>query len=160
MSVSIPDPALDVYLPRFLKADGEASRLAGTRVVRPRPSDLLSDVERTVPDDHGLSAVGFAEFAVSPSVRIVVDTRAVVPAEVQSLIYVMRQAEARTGGPVAGIHATHVAVGVVLLSWLYMRAQQGRFGPGHYTPVEIVGLYWHIVDMIWIFLFPLLYLIH
>lgn len=107
MSVPVPDPALDVYLPRFLKADGEASRLAGTRVLRPRPSDLFSHVERTVPDDHGLSAFGFAEFAVSPSVRIVVDTRAVVPAEVQSLIYVMREAEARAGVPVAGIHATH-----------------------------------------------------
>ena len=59
-----------------------------------------------------------------------------------------------------GIHATHVAVGVILLAWLYLRSTQGRFGPNHYTPVEIVGLYWHIVDMIWIFLFPLLYLVH
>ena len=67
MSVPIPDPALNVYLPRLLKADGEVSRFAGTSVLRPQPSDLLSDVERTVPDDHGLSAVGFAEFAVSPS---------------------------------------------------------------------------------------------
>ncbi len=107
MSVPIPDPALDIFLPRFLKADGEASRLAATRVLRPRPSDLFYDVEPTVPDDHGLSAVGFAEFAVSPSVRIVVDTRAVVPCEVQSLIYVMREAEARTGVSVAGVHATH-----------------------------------------------------
>jgi hypothetical protein len=107
MSVPIPDPALDGYLPRFLKADGEASRLAGARVVRSRPSDLLSEVERAVPDDRGLSAVGFAEFAISSSVRIVVDTRAVVPAEVQSLIYVMRGAEAQTDGSVAGNHATY-----------------------------------------------------
>lgn len=107
MSAPIPDPALNVYLPRFLKADGEASRLAGTRVLRPRPSDLLSDVERAVPHDHGLSAVGFAEFVISPSVRIVVDTRAVVPAEVQSLIYVLREAAVRTGVPVSGIHVTH-----------------------------------------------------
>jgi len=59
-----------------------------------------------------------------------------------------------------GIHATHVLIGVGLLSWLYMRARKLHFGPSHYTAVEIVGLYWHIVDMIWIFLFPLLYLIH
>jgi cytochrome c oxidase subunit 3 len=59
-----------------------------------------------------------------------------------------------------GIHATHVLVGVGLISWLLVRASRGHFGPGHYTAVEIGGLYWHIVDMIWIFLFPLLYLIH
>ncbi len=59
-----------------------------------------------------------------------------------------------------GIHATHVLIGVGLLGWLYVRAGKGHFGPTHYTAVEIVGLYWHIVDMIWIFLFPLLYLIH
>ncbi|MCC6659610.1 MAG: cytochrome c oxidase subunit 3 [Phycisphaerales bacterium] len=59
-----------------------------------------------------------------------------------------------------GIHALHVLIGVGLISWLLWRAQRRHFGPGHYTAVEIVGLYWHIVDMIWIFLFPLLYLIH
>jgi cytochrome c oxidase subunit III len=59
-----------------------------------------------------------------------------------------------------GIHATHVLVGVGLIGWLYIRATKRHFGPSHYTAVEIVGLYWHIVDMIWIFLFPLLYLIH
>lgn len=59
-----------------------------------------------------------------------------------------------------GIHATHVLIGVGLISWLYLRARKLHFGPGHYNAVEIVGLYWHIVDLIWIFLFPLLYLIH
>jgi cytochrome c oxidase subunit 3 len=38
------------------------------------------------------------------------------------------------------------------------RAGRGEFGPGYYTPVELSGLYWHLVDLIWIFLFPLLYL--
>ncbi len=59
-----------------------------------------------------------------------------------------------------GIHATHVLIGVVLIAWLLVRSYRKHFGPNHYTAVEIVGLYWHIVDMIWIFLFPLLYLIH
>ncbi len=59
-----------------------------------------------------------------------------------------------------GIHATHVLIGVGLLGWLLIRSFKGHFGPKHYTAVEIVGLYWHIVDLIWIFLFPLLYLIH
>jgi cytochrome c oxidase subunit III len=59
-----------------------------------------------------------------------------------------------------GIHATHVLIGVGLLGWLFLRSTRNHFGPTHYTAVEMVGLYWHIVDMIWIFLFPLLYLIH
>jgi cytochrome c oxidase subunit 3 len=59
-----------------------------------------------------------------------------------------------------GIHATHVLIGVGLLLWLWRRAGKRHFGPNHYTAVEITGLYWHIVDIVWIFLFPLLYLIH
>ena len=59
-----------------------------------------------------------------------------------------------------GIHATHVAVGMGLFVWLYLRTLKGHFGPKHYNAVEGVGLYWHIVDIVWIFLFPLLYLIH
>lgn len=59
-----------------------------------------------------------------------------------------------------GIHASHVVVGMGLFIWLYIRAKKGHFGPKHYTAVEGVGLYWHIVDIVWIFLFPMLYLIH
>jgi cytochrome c oxidase subunit 3 len=40
-----------------------------------------------------------------------------------------------------------------------VRAGRGEFGPKYYTPVDLVGLYWHIVDLVWIFLFPLFYLI-
>lgn len=59
-----------------------------------------------------------------------------------------------------GIHATHVLVGMILFVWLYIRTLRGHFGPNHYNAIEGVGLYWHIVDIVWIFLFPLLYLIH
>lgn len=59
-----------------------------------------------------------------------------------------------------GIHASHVFVGMCLLTWLFIRSLKNHFGPKHYNAVEIVGLYWHLVDLIWIFLFPLLYLIH
>jgi cytochrome c oxidase subunit 3 len=58
------------------------------------------------------------------------------------------------------IHATHVLIGMGLIGWLFWRACKRHFGPTHYTAVELTGLYWHIVDLIWIFLFPLLYLIH
>jgi cytochrome c oxidase subunit 3 len=58
-----------------------------------------------------------------------------------------------------GIHAIHIIVGIGLMIWIYIRAKKNEFGSEYYTPVEMVGLYWHLVDVIWIFLFPLLYLI-
>jgi cytochrome c oxidase subunit 3 len=58
-----------------------------------------------------------------------------------------------------GIHGLHIVIGIALLTWLLIRSTRGEFYPNFYTPVEIVGLYWHIVDVIWIFLFPLFYLI-
>jgi cytochrome c oxidase subunit 3 len=58
-----------------------------------------------------------------------------------------------------GLHGIHVLVGLGVLTWVLMRARKGHFGPKYYTPVENVGLYWHLVDLVWIFLFPLLYLV-
>jgi cytochrome c oxidase subunit III len=58
-----------------------------------------------------------------------------------------------------GLHALHMIVGVGVFLWLLTTAWKGRYGPEYNTPVEICGLYWHFVDIIWIYLFPLLYLI-
>lgn len=58
-----------------------------------------------------------------------------------------------------GLHALHMIVGAGLLLVLLTRSWQGMFNRYYYTPVEMVGLYWHFVDLIWIFLFPLLYLV-
>jgi cytochrome c oxidase subunit 3 len=58
-----------------------------------------------------------------------------------------------------GLHALHMVIGVGIISWLIWLARQGRFTAEYNTPVDIAGLYWHFVDIIWIFLFPLLYLI-
>lgn len=59
-----------------------------------------------------------------------------------------------------GIHAFHVFIGMCLIGWLIRRAHKGHFSSEYYTPLECVGLFWHLVDLIWIYLFPLLYLIH
>lgn len=59
-----------------------------------------------------------------------------------------------------GLHGLHVLIGMGLITWILIRSLRGEFGPSYYTPVDLVGLYWHLVDLIWIFLFPLLYLIH
>lgn len=58
-----------------------------------------------------------------------------------------------------GVHGLHVVIGIGLMIWLLVKAKKGVFHSGYYTPIEITGLYWHLVDIIWIFLFPLLYLI-
>jgi cytochrome c oxidase subunit 3 len=58
-----------------------------------------------------------------------------------------------------GLHALHMVIGVSLLSVITWMAHRRRFSPEWYTPVELSGLYWHFVDIVWIFLFPLLYLV-
>lgn len=59
-----------------------------------------------------------------------------------------------------GLHGVHVLVGVFVFVWLLIRAVKGHFTPDYFGPIDFAALYWHIVDLIWIFLFPLLYLIH
>jgi cytochrome c oxidase subunit III len=58
-----------------------------------------------------------------------------------------------------GLHALHMVIGAGLLTWLLIETFRGKFSAAYMTPVDIGGLYWHFVDIIWIFLFPLLYLI-
>ena len=58
-----------------------------------------------------------------------------------------------------GLHAIHILGGMGALSWLLWRSLNQHFGPKYFGPVDFVGLYWHLVDLIWIYLFPLLYLI-
>jgi cytochrome c oxidase subunit 3 len=58
-----------------------------------------------------------------------------------------------------GLHALHMIIGAGLLLWLIKESFKGRFNAEYSTPVDLVGLYWHFVDIVWIFLFPLLYLI-
>jgi cytochrome c oxidase subunit III len=87
----------------------------------------------------------------------------------------LKDAEEKSGGPVAlnahsqlffslyfgmtGLHALHMIIGAGLLIWLIAQSMKGRFTPEYNTPVENIGLYWHFVDIVWIYLFPLLYLI-
>ncbi len=59
-----------------------------------------------------------------------------------------------------GVHALHIFAGIAVIAWIIGRIARGDFSPEFYGPVEFVGLYWHLVDLVWIYLFPLLYLIH
>jgi len=58
-----------------------------------------------------------------------------------------------------GLHALHMVIGLAVLSTIAFLGWRGRFTTGHFAPVEVAGLYWHFVDLIWIFLYPLLYLV-
>ncbi|PIE24505.1 MAG: cytochrome C oxidase subunit III [Planctomycetota bacterium] len=59
-----------------------------------------------------------------------------------------------------GLHGIHVIGGIVVITWTMINAMKGRFNSEYYGQVDYVALYWHLVDLVWIFLFPLLYLIH
>ena len=58
-----------------------------------------------------------------------------------------------------GVHAIHILGGIGVLIWLLVRSIRQDFTPQYFGPVDYIGLYWHLVDLIWIYLFPLLYLI-
>ena len=58
-----------------------------------------------------------------------------------------------------GLHGVHVLLGMGLLSYVIVLSRRGRLSAGYYTPAEMSGLYWHFVDLVWIYLFPLLYLL-
>jgi cytochrome c oxidase subunit III len=58
-----------------------------------------------------------------------------------------------------GLHACHMSLGLSALTYLYVKARRRTFSESYHTPVKIVGLYWHFVDVVWVFLYPMLYLI-
>jgi cytochrome c oxidase subunit 3 len=57
------------------------------------------------------------------------------------------------------LHGLHLVGGLALVGWIILRARRGDFSPAFYTPVIVVGLYWSFVDMVWIVLYPLIYLV-
>ncbi len=58
-----------------------------------------------------------------------------------------------------GLHGLHVIVGMSILAWVLYKNIKGKFSPAYFTPVDLGALYWHLVDLVWIYLFPLLYLV-
>jgi len=58
-----------------------------------------------------------------------------------------------------GLHGLHVLIGMSIIGWMAVRTHRNHFSPAYNTPLELTGLYWHLVDLIWIYLFPMLYLI-
>ena len=59
-----------------------------------------------------------------------------------------------------GLHALHITIGIGVIGWLLWRLKKGTIDSERYMGVELMGLYWHFVDLVWVFLFPLFYLVH
>ena len=59
-----------------------------------------------------------------------------------------------------GLHALHVVAGLALVTWTFIRAWRRTIGPSDYLVLELVALYWHFVDVVWVFLWPMFYLMH
>ena len=60
---------------------------------------------------------------------------------------------------ITGFHSLHVLIGVTIILVLALRVARGAFGPQHHTTLELTALYWHLVDIVWIFVYPLIYLV-
>jgi len=132
---------------RFSHVD-HAAVPSGTAVPLPMP-DASVDPEREssiVPAPQGPAGLA-GDLAAEPP-----PGHGSVPENVQlffSVYFVM-----------TGLHGVHVIAGMAVLIWMLVRARRGEFSSGYFVPVDLAGLYWHLVDLIWIYLFPLLYLIH
>jgi cytochrome c oxidase subunit III len=100
------------------------------------------------------AAFDISEF-VNPSAHGITDQKAIPPDMAQHCQIFFFLYFAMTG-----MHALHMIIGIGLLVWLILRAQRGDFTAGYVAPIENFGLYWHFVDIVWLFLFPLLYLIN
>ena len=105
--------------------------------------------------DHGAPAEPGAEHAAEPAAATAHRQLSLTPDQLQrttqlyfSLYFTM-----------TGLHALHMIIGLGLMSVITWMSWKGKFDEHYYTPVEMSGLYWHFVDIVWIFLFPLLYLV-
>jgi len=114
-------------------------------------------------DDHDLAHADWHELSADPAMP----AGSTVEQRRQAITDHAAEAARRLHGrgffqvyfTLTGLHGIHVLIGMALIAWVMMRVHRGDFSPAYNTPVDIVGLYWHLVDLIWIFLFPLLYLI-
>ena len=142
-------------------AEVEAAEAAGA-VVNATPAELEAARE-AAPDLAGNTGEAIAEATASVAARAGATTEAepLSRAEAKEEIFFQRRAGIFFSiyYVMTGIHAIHILIGIIAIGFLTVFSMKGRYSSVWYTPVENVGLYWHIVDIIWIFVFPLMYLI-
>jgi cytochrome c oxidase subunit 3 len=116
-------------------------------VATPEPAPVANPNERSLIPPAAQGPAGLAK----PGERFLSESSGGPPRDVQVFFAVYFL--------MTGLHGIHVIAGMIVLTLVLIRARKGEFGPAYFTPVDLAGLYWHLVDIIWIFLFPLLYLI-
>ncbi|MGQ9913291.1 MAG: cytochrome c oxidase subunit 3 family protein [Thermogutta sp.] len=115
--------------------------------------------------NHGSEAAS-ADPSTAVETRAAGKATSAVPAELPPSEHTSEEAPRLVGVffsiyfAMTGLHALHVIGGIGAITWILVRAARGDFNRFYFGPVDYVGLYWHLVDLVWIFLFPLLYLIH
>ena len=128
-----------------------------------RSMSLMEAAREAAPDLAGNTGEAIAEATASVAARAGATTEAepLSRAEAKEEIFFQRRAGIFFSiyYVMTGIHAIHILIGIIAIGFLTVFSMKGRYSSVWYTPVENVGLYWHIVDIIWIFVFPLMYLI-
>ncbi|TWT36960.1 Cytochrome c oxidase subunit 3 [Posidoniimonas corsicana] len=142
---------LDAAVPTFqddMQAGGDHAEHAVADERHPMGEVQTEDVEAAIVPEAEAGAVGVEE-TLRETVPVSNEGRPANAGNFFSIYFAM-----------TGVHALHILAGVAAISWIVARIARGDFGPERYGPVEYTGLYWHLVDLVWIYLFPLLYLIH
>ncbi len=154
--VSTPPPAEAAPAPTFETAAlGEASPVAAMFAMPPAEASVIAKAPvgpsgLSDPQGKPTAVSHYPETAEEPAIKHLEDPKMPVGTHQFFAIYYA----------MTGLHGIHVVVGMIVIGWLIWRGLKGHFGSKYFTPVDLGGLYWHIVDLIWIFLFPLFYLIH
>ncbi len=134
--------------------DTDAGTAAGSRAVVTEADVIEAMVPRWIGTPKPLKDTGLAPEFLAPDIRPLPEIHgpgAPPPhAATYFAIYFL----------MTGLHGVHLLIGLGVVGWLLVRASRWQFGAAYNTPVEMGGLYWHLVDLVWIVLFPLLYLVH
>jgi cytochrome c oxidase subunit 3 len=132
---------------KYFHAKLEQPAASAVTAPKPAPTPAINPDEQSLIAPAAQGPAGLAK----PGLQLALEESQGPPKDVQVFFAVYFL--------MTGLHGVHVIVGMVVLTLILIRARKGEFGPAYFTPVDLTGLYWHLVDIIWIFLFPLLYLI-
>ena len=155
-------PGIFYSAPDILKSEEDAAvkRLAAVKATTPVPVAVAGPAYRSTIADAAKAPMGLAP---TPPAHPEPDGDAAANERSEYHNTAAELVEARPFFSIyfvmTGLHGIHVLIGMGLIAWIMIRSNRGDFSSQYYAPVDLVGLYWHLVDLIWIFLFPLLYLV-
>jgi len=153
-------------LPGFKKKHPEAAEYAEKLAHAAKEAEKAPPAAAPAPAAHGTKPAENHEPAAKPTLEQVEPLLAagLIGEKAENPTGVSRPRNAHVFFSIyffmTGLHGLHVLIGIGIWIWLLFKARRGVFGPNYFGPIDYAALYWHLVDLIWIYLFPLLYLIH